>query len=108
MHARKNNQTNITKQFTNDNPTSDEMKNTIKTLEELPNYIEKINQKIQHIEKSISKKELDTNRVKAFIQSQSKDNSKLVSERCENELKSPLKKSKQNTDALVLQSIVKA
>ena len=110
MHTRKNNQTNITKQYTNDNnnPTSEELKNTIKTLEELPNYIEKINQKIQHIEKSISKKELDTNRVKAFIQSQSKDNSKLVSERCENEMTSLSKKSKQNTDALVLQSIVKA
>lgn len=110
MHTRKTNHTNITKQYTNDNnnATSDEMKNTIKTLEELPNYIEKINQKIQHIEKSISKKELDTNRVKAFIQSQSKDNSKLVSERCENEMTSPSKKSKQNTDALVLQSIVKA
>ena len=110
MHTRKTNHTNITKQYTNDNnnPTSDEMKNTIKTLEELPNYIEKINQKIQHIEKSISKKELDTNRVKAFIQSQSKDNSKLVSERCENEMESLSKKSKQNTDALVLQSIVKA
>ena len=109
MHTRKNNQTNNAKQFTNENPSSDEMKNTIKTLEELPNYIEKINQKIQHIEKSISKKELDTNRVKAFIQSHNKDNSKLVSERCDNnELKSPSRKLKQNTDALALQSIVKA
>ena len=88
---------------------SDEIGNsTIKTLEDLPNCIEKINQKIQSIEKSISKKELNTNRVKTFMQNHIKDNSKINSERDGNKMVSPTQKTKLNTDAYELQSLVKA